>query len=68
MGPWGAVLGMDSLTPSASPSLAFTVLIITSVIAQLICVIKRCGGNWFYNNNSSDLSSTVRPRGSLPAL
>lgn len=37
------------------------------VTAQLICVIKRCGGDWFYNN-SSDLWSTFHPRGSLLAL
>lgn len=39
----------------------------SSVTAQLICIIKRCGGDWFYNN-SSDLWSTFHPKGSLLAL
>lgn len=34
----------------------------SSVTAQLICIIKRCGGDWFYNN-SSDLWSTFHPGG-----
>lgn len=38
----------------AFPLLIFMTLIIAGVIAQLICVLKRWGGDWFYNNNSSD--------------
>lgn len=64
---WGAVHRMASLTCWPFPSLTFMILIIAGVTAQLIRVIKRCGGDWFYNN-SSDLWSTFHPRGSLLAL
>lgn len=64
--PWavGAVHGMALL---AFPISDFYDINYSSVTAQLICIIKRCGGDWFYNN-SSDLWSTFHPRGSSLAL
>lgn len=38
----------------AFPLLTFMTLIMVGVIAYLICFLKRWGGDWFYNNNSSD--------------
>lgn len=57
---WGAVHGMASL---AFPVSDFYDINYSAGTAQLICIIKRCGGDWFYNN-SSDLWSTFHPRGS----